>query len=74
MLSVFQFITLPVEFNASKRALSVIEGTGMMNGAEYDGAKSVLTAAALTYVAALATAIVNLLYYALRLLGNNRRR
>ena len=74
LVALFQLVTLPVEFNASKRALSVIEGTGMMNGAEYDGAKSVLTAAALTYVAALATAIVNLLYYALRLLGNNRRR
>lgn len=74
LVALFQLVTLPVEFNASKRALKVIEGSDLMVGAEYDGAKNVLTAAALTYVAALATAIVNLLYYALRLLGNNRRR
>ena len=46
----------------------------ILYGEEVSQAKNVLTAAALTYVAALATAIVNLLYYALRLLGNNRRR
>ena len=74
LVAVFQLVTLPVEFNASRRALNVIEDTGMLTGSEHDGAKSVLTAAAMTYVAALATAIVNLLYYALRLLGNNRRR
>lgn len=74
LVAVFQLVTLPVEFNASKRALSVIEETGMLAGSEYNGAKSVLTAAAMTYVAALATAVVNLLYYALRLLGNNKRR
>lgn len=73
LVAVFQFVTLPVEFNASKRALRVIEETGMLAPQEHDGAKSVLTAAAMTYVAALATAIVNLLYYAMRLLGNNRR-
>ena len=74
LVAVFQLVTLPVEFNASKRAMTVIEETGMLAGAEYDGAKSVLSAAAMTYVAALATAVVNLLYYAFRLLGNNRRR
>lgn len=74
LVALFQFVTLPVEFNASRRALRVIEETGMLSVEEYSGAKSVLTAAAMTYVAALATAIVNLLYYALRLLGNNRRR
>ena len=71
---IFQLVTLPVEFNASNRALKVIEETGMLTGEEHSGAKSVLTAAALTYVAALATAIVNLLYYATRLLGNSKRR
>lgn len=74
LVALFQLVTLPVEFNASRRALRVIEETGMLAGEEYDGAKKVLSAAAMTYIAALATAIVNLLYYALRLLGNNRRR
>ncbi len=74
LVAVFQLVTLPVEFNASRRALTVIEETGMLVDDEYKGAKKVLTAAAMTYVAALATAVVNLLYYALRLLGNNRRR
>ena len=73
LVSLFQFVTLPVEFNASKRALRVIEDTGMLAGDEYNGAKRVLTAAALTYVAALATALINLIYYASRLLGNSRR-
>ncbi len=73
-VAVFQLVTLPVEFNASNRALKVIEETGMLTEEEHSGAKSVLTAAALTYVAALATAIVNLLYYATRLLGNSKRR
>ena len=73
LVSLFQFVTLPVEFNASKRALRVIEDTGMLAGDEYNGARRVLTAAALTYVAALATALINLIYYASRLLGNSRR-
>lgn len=74
LTALFQLVTLPVEFNASRRALRVIEETGLLVGKEYSGAKSVLTAAAMTYVAALATALINLLYYATRLLGNNRRR
>lgn len=73
LVAVFQLVTLPVEFNASRRALDVIEANGVLEGAEYNGAKKVLSAAAMTYVAALATAIVNLLYYAMRLLGNRRR-
>lgn len=73
LVALFQFVTLPVEFNASKRALQVIDETGILAGNEYKAARRVLTAAALTYVAALATAIVNLLYYALRLLGNSKR-
>lgn len=73
LVAVFQLVTLPVEFNASRRALDVIESNGMLADEEYTGAKKVLSAAALTYVAALATAIVNLLYYATRLLGNRRR-
>lgn len=73
LVSLFQFVTLPVEFNASRRALRVIDETGLLGGEEYTAAKRVLTAAALTYVAALATALVNLIYYASRLLGNSRR-
>lgn len=74
LTALFQLVTLPVEFNASRRALRVIDETGLLAGKEYSGAKSVLTAAAMTYVAALATALINLLYYATRLLGNSRRR
>ena len=74
LVALFQFVTLPVEFNASKRAMDVIEETGMLASDEVSGARKVLTAAAMTYVAALATALINLLYYATRLLSNSRRR
>lgn len=60
-VALFQFITLPVEFNASRRALQTIEANGFLEGEEYTGAKRVLTAAALTYVAALASALATLL-------------
>jgi len=76
LVVLFQIITLPVEFNASKRALSTLEGDGILIGEEYDGAKKVLTAAAMTYVAAMITAILQLLrFIALsQSRGNNRRR
>ena len=57
----FTLVTLPVEFNASSRALNTIKGTNMLNQEEYEGAKKVLTAAAMTYVAAAATSIAQLL-------------
>lgn len=57
----FTLITLPVEFNASRRALTALEGGGFMDGRELSGAKSVLSAAALTYVAAALTAVLQLL-------------
>lgn len=57
----FQLITLPVEFNASRRALRTLKGNSILVGEEYTGAKKVLTAAALTYVGALLVAIGNLL-------------
>lgn len=60
-VAVFQLITLPVEFNASKRALQTIKANGFLVGQEYSGAKKVLTSAALTYVAALASALATLL-------------
>lgn len=72
---VFQLITLPVEFNASHRALAAISAGNLLTEDEENGARKVLTAAALTYVAATATALAQLL----RLLvlfggrGNHRR-
>ena len=57
----FQLVTLPVEFNASSRALQILEGNGMLASGEMKGAKRVLRAAAMTYVAAAATAILQLL-------------
>ena len=57
----FQIITLPVEFNASGRALKILKNSGMLYESEVREARSVLTAAALTYVAALAASILQLL-------------
>ena len=57
----FSVVTLPVEFDASRRALHMLEEQDYLHGAELSGAKKVLTAAASTYVAATAVAIVNLL-------------
>ena len=68
----FTLITLPVEFNASHRALDTIKSTGMLNSQEYDGAKSVLSAAAMTYVASAATAVAQLLR--LLLIFNRRQK
>src|ERR687887_438119 len=60
---VFQLVTLPVEFDASRRALVALEGGGLLGAAEMDGARAVLRAAALTYVAALAASIGQLIYF-----------
>lgn len=57
----FSLITLPVEFNASRRAMAALEGRGYLSWEELDGTKKVLNAAALTYVAAALSAILNLL-------------
>lgn len=67
----FQLVTLPVEFNASKRAIHVIGETDILSNEEKSGAKKVLTAAAMTYVASLAVSIANLLRLILTV---NRRR
>ncbi len=56
-----QLVTLPVEFNASGRALAVLEGRGFVTRQELGGAKKVLDAAALTYVAAALVGLLNLL-------------
>lgn len=63
--TLFQLVTLPTEFDASKRALQVIEGSNLLYGEEYEGAKKVLSAAALTYVAALAVSFMQLLRFIL---------
>ena len=62
----FQVITLPVEFNASSRAKELLASYNMVSPQELSGVKDVLGAAAMTYVAAAASAIVTLLYYVLR--------
>lgn len=69
----FQLVTLPVEFNASRRAVTKVEQYGLLTSEENKGCKKVLTAAALTYVAAAASAILQFLRLVL-LFGNNRRR
>lgn len=68
----FQLITLPVEYNASQRAMNTLEGMGIMGGEELSGARRVLNAAALTYVAALAVSLMQLLRLLL-LFGGRRR-
>lgn len=73
LLSVlFQLVTLPVEFNASKRALLSIGQMNLLNDREYIGAKKVLSVAALTYVAALLQSLLIFLYYFVRFTGNRR--
>jgi hypothetical protein len=68
---VFQIVTLPVEFNASRRAVAVLEGNAYLTTEETDGAKVMLRAAAMTYVAAVVTSMLQLLR--LLLLAQRRR-
>jgi Zn-dependent membrane protease YugP len=70
---VFQLITLPVEFNASRRAMQAIEQVNILTDEEQKGARKTLTAAALTYVAATAVALSQLLRL-LVIFGGRRRR
>ncbi|WP_283672965.1 zinc metallopeptidase [Butyricicoccus sp. Marseille-Q5471] len=70
--TIFQLVTLPVELNASNRALSAIEQGGLLTADEYPMAKKTLSAAAMTYVAALATSLAQLLRLLL-LFGGRRR-
>ncbi|MBR5125558.1 MAG: zinc metallopeptidase [Oscillospiraceae bacterium] len=70
---VFQIVTLPVEFNASRRAMQAIERTGILTEDEQRGARKTLSAAAMTYVAATAVALAQLLRLML-LFGGRRRR
>ena len=70
---IFQLVTLPVEFNASRRALMLLEKCGILSDSELPSTKKVLSAAALTYVASAASGILQLLRLIL-LTGNRRRR
>ena len=69
---VFSLVTLPVEFDASKRAKTLLSGSGILSLQEAQGVGKVLNAAALTYVAAAVAAIGQLLYYVLLLTGGRR--
>ena len=71
-VAVFQLVTLPVEFNASRRAVNALEMSGSIGDEELYGVKKVLGAAAMTYVAALAVAVANLLRLILRFGGRRR--
>ena len=66
----FQLVTLPVEFDASRRAMTQLNDMGLVTTGESQGARKVLTAAAMTYVAAALAALTQLAYYALVFLGN----
>ena len=70
----FTLITLPVEFNASRRGLALLARSGLVAEGNMVYARRVLSAAALTYVAALAQALGQVLYYVFLLSGNRRRR
>ena len=75
LMVVFQLVTLPVEFDASRRALIAIEQGHIVTGGELEGAKKVLSAAALTYVAAAVSSVMTLLYFLVRagLIGGRSR-
>jgi uncharacterized protein len=68
----FTLVTLPVEFDASNRARRMMKDTGILVGEEYNGASAVLSAAALTYVAAMLQAVAQLLYFGLMIFGARR--
>ena len=71
--TVFQLVTLPVEYNASHRAIETIESAHLLDDEELVGARRVLSAAALTYVAALLTSVVQLLRFILLFAGRSGR-
>lgn len=71
LVTVFQLVTLPTEFNASSRALKTIEETNLLQGEELNQAKKVLSAAAMTYVAALAVSLAQLMRF-LIIVGGRR--
>ena len=68
----FQLVTLPVELNASHRAMETLDSSAMVTTEELTGVRKVLTAAAMTYLAALLTSLLQLLYYVMLAVGNRR--
>ncbi len=74
LATVFQLVTLPCEFNASARAMEALRNDGRLNSSDLAAASKTLRAAALTYVAALAVSLLNLLRIIAMVNGNNRRR
>lgn len=70
LTALFSLVTLPVEFDASKRALAWLDGSGVASGAQHEGAKDALFWAAMTYVSAALAALVQFLYLLMRFLGN----
>ena len=74
LTAIFQLVTLPTEFNASARAMRSLENGGILSRDELRGARKVLTAAAMTYVAALAVSLAQLLRILIIVAGNSRRR
>jgi len=74
LTALFSLVTLPVEFDASKRALVWLDDTGITQGMEYEGAKDALWWAAMTYVAQALGAIVMFLYFLLKFTGSGTKR
>jgi len=72
LITLFSLITLPVEFDATKRGLVWLDSTGLTAGEEHQKARHALRLAATTYVVAALSSVAVLLYYVLRLVGNNR--
>lgn len=70
---IFQLVTLPTEFNASRRAINAVSNNGILTDDEVKGARKVLTAAAMTYVAALAVSVMQMLRLFLLVSGSRRR-
>ncbi len=68
--ALFQLVTLPVEFDASNRALSILKKMNFLDNTEMGGARAVLTAAAMTYVAALANSLATILHYVTIMMSN----
>jgi Zn-dependent membrane protease YugP len=71
--ALFYLITLPIELDASRRGIAMLEGSSLVVPEEVDGARAVLRAASWTYVAALLTAVLQLFYF-ISLVGGGRRR
>lgn len=73
LTTLFSFVTLPVEINASQRALQWLERTGITDAANHDYAVSALKSAAYTYVVAALSSLATLIYYIMIFMGGNRR-